>query len=170
MHFGWCWVQPAVYEDALWWIPCSGRHICGIWHVHKSNKTKKPRCLTVGGKTILSSQFIDAYNWDQNSHSLPMHERLTQKQFHINPSQKMRNNLAEDVLNSKILFLMKVMISCFIYIFTCMYVCMYIYVDVDVDVHNYFNQLNTTTTKYNMKLYCIHFLLYLKRKSWNWWW
>ena len=54
------------------------------------------------------SQFKTAFNWDQESFSLPLHEKLTQQHFELDPSSKMRNKLAEDVLDSKMLFFMQV--------------------------------------------------------------
>ena len=49
-----------------------------------------------------------AYDWDQNSFSLPLHEKLTLQHFELDPSSEMRNHLAENVLDSKMLFLMQV--------------------------------------------------------------
>jgi len=53
-------------------------------------------------------QFKDAFNWDQKSFSLPLHEKLTDQHFNLDPASKMRNHLAEDVLDDKMLFLMQV--------------------------------------------------------------
>ena len=53
-------------------------------------------------------QFKDAFNWDQKSFSLPLHEKLTDQHFNFDPASKMRNHLAEDVLDDKMLFLMQV--------------------------------------------------------------
>lgn len=78
-------------------------------NILKSNDiTKKPRCLQKGNKTITWAQFKAAYDWDQNSFSLPLHEKLTLQHFELDPSSKMRNHLAENVLDSKMLFLMQV--------------------------------------------------------------
>lgn len=60
------------------------------------------------GKCITWQQPQDAYMWDQESCSLPLHERLTNQHFELDPALKMRNHLAEDVLNDKMLFLMQV--------------------------------------------------------------
>ncbi|CAH3123779.1 unnamed protein product, partial [Porites lobata] len=77
-------------------------------NILKSNDiTKKPRCLQKGNKTITWAQFKAAYDWDQNSFSLPLHEKLTLQHFELDPSSKMRNHLAENVLDSKMLFLMQ---------------------------------------------------------------
>lgn len=78
-------------------------------NILKSNDiTKKPRCLQKGNKTITWAQFKAAYDWDQNSFSLPLHEKLTLQHFELDPSSKMRNHLAENVLDSKMLFLTQV--------------------------------------------------------------
>ena len=53
-------------------------------------------------------QFKDAFQWDQKSFSLPLHEKLTDQHFNLDPASKMRNRLAEDVLDDKMLFLMQV--------------------------------------------------------------
>lgn len=52
----------------------------------------------------------DAFDWDQASFSLPIHERLTQAHFDLDPAAKMRNHLAEEVLDKNMLFLMQVII------------------------------------------------------------
>jgi len=77
-------------------------------NIQKSNKSGKPRCLTIGGKTITWQQFKDAYEWDQQSFSLPLHEKLTPQHFDLDSASVMRNKLAEDVLDMKMLFLMQV--------------------------------------------------------------
>lgn len=68
----------------------------------------QPRCLKVNGKHITWDQFKSAFNWDQESFSQPLHEKLTIQHFELDPASKMRNRLAEDVLDSKMLFLMQV--------------------------------------------------------------
>lgn len=70
--------------------------------------TKKPRCLQTGNKAITWAQLKAAYDWDQNSFSLPLHQKLTLQHFELDPSSKKRNHLAENVLDSKMLFLMQV--------------------------------------------------------------
>ena len=76
----------------------------------KSTKNGKPRCLKIGGKCITWSQFREAFNWEQQSCSLPLHEKLTVQHFDLDSASIMRNKLAEDVLDSKMLFLMQVKI------------------------------------------------------------
>ena len=68
----------------------------------------KPRCLKIQGKDVTWQQFKDAFNWDQKSFSLPLHEKLTDQHFNLDPASKMRDHLAEDVLDDKMLFLMQV--------------------------------------------------------------
>ncbi|KXJ22079.1 hypothetical protein AC249_AIPGENE3500 [Exaiptasia diaphana] len=46
-------------------------------NVFKRNFTEKPRCLKIGGKSIVWKYFREAYEWDQDSFSLPLHEKLT---------------------------------------------------------------------------------------------
>ncbi|KAK3746723.1 hypothetical protein QZH41_018762, partial [Actinostola sp. cb2023] len=75
-------------------------------NILKSNSTMKPRCLTVGNKKILWSQLLAAYNYDQEQTSIHIHEKLTEQHFHLDPAAKMRNHLAEDVLDKKMLYLM----------------------------------------------------------------
>ena len=77
-------------------------------NISKSNVKVKPRCLQVNGKTITWEQFKEAYNWDQSNFSLPVHERLSELHFELDSAAKMRNHLAEDVLDRKMLFLMQV--------------------------------------------------------------
>ena len=77
-------------------------------NIAKSNKSKKPRCLTLGGKNITWQLMKDAYNWDQSSFSLPLHEKLTPLHLELDPAARMRNHLAEDLLDRKRFFLMQV--------------------------------------------------------------
>lgn len=44
----------------------------------------------------------------QNNNSFPIHERLKADHFHLTPSSRMRNGMAEDVLDKRMLFLMQV--------------------------------------------------------------
>ncbi|KAK3705932.1 hypothetical protein QZH41_008519, partial [Actinostola sp. cb2023] len=64
-------------------------------NIEKSNINGKPRCLTLKGKKILWRHLYNAFQWDQHNHSLPLHEKLTMQHF------------AEDVLDSKMLFLLE---------------------------------------------------------------
>lgn len=77
-------------------------------NVEKSNASGKPRCLMIKGENVNWQYFKDAFNWDQKSFSLPLHEKLTDQHFNLDPASKMRNHLAENVLDDKMLFLMQV--------------------------------------------------------------
>ena len=79
--------------------------------MEKSNNAKKPRCLTLNGKCITWKVMKDAYDWDQASFTLPLHEKLTPQHLELDPASRMRNHLAEDVLDRKMLFLMQVIHS-----------------------------------------------------------
>ncbi|XP_044179618.1 uncharacterized protein LOC122961098 [Acropora millepora] len=76
-------------------------------NLEKSNLSGKPRSLKIQGKNVTWQQFKDAFQWDQKSFSLPIHEKLTDQHFNLDPASKMRNHLAEDVLDDKMLFLMQ---------------------------------------------------------------
>ena len=77
-------------------------------YTEKSNTNMRPRCLTVGGKRILWSQLVAAYNFDQTNTSIHIHEKLTEQHFQLDPADRMRNHLAEDVLDKRMLYLMQV--------------------------------------------------------------
>ena len=62
----------------------------------------------MGGKNITWQLMKDAYNWDQSSFSLPLHEKLTPLHLELDPAARMKNHLAEDLLDRKMLFLMQV--------------------------------------------------------------
>ena len=66
------------------------------------------RKLRTGGKDIYFDHWRSAFEWDQNSHSMKRHEKLTLHHFKLDSRSKMRNQLAEDVLNDKMLNLMTV--------------------------------------------------------------
>ena len=70
----------------------------------------KPRCLALQGKKILWSQLQDAFTWDQEINTLPIHEKLTAQHFQLDPATKMRNSLAEDVRDAKMLYLVQVLL------------------------------------------------------------
>ena len=78
-------------------------------NIEKSNLAGKPRCLTVAGKQILWTHFVNAYKFDQTKTSIHIHERLKEEHFNLDPALRMRNHLAEDVLDKKMHFLMMVM-------------------------------------------------------------
>ena len=56
---------------------------------------------------IYWQHFRDAYTWDCNNHYLRIHRKLTPEHLELNTSLKMRNHLAEQILNSDMLYLMR---------------------------------------------------------------
>lgn len=67
------------------------------------------KCLTTDGQRyILWEHFKNAFNYDQGKFSFSLHEKLTADHFDLNPASKMRNHLAEEVLDKNMLSLMKV--------------------------------------------------------------
>ena len=67
------------------------------------------RCLTVKeGSYIVWKHFVNAFMFDQREFSMSYHKKLTIEHFELNPASKMRNHLAEDVLDVHMLHLMKV--------------------------------------------------------------
>ncbi|CAB4027749.1 Hypothetical predicted protein, partial [Paramuricea clavata] len=76
-------------------------------NLEKSSASGSARCLKNGDDHIFWRFWKDAYLWDQSQHSCPIHEKLKEDHFQLTPSSRMRNNLAEDVLDKKMLFLMK---------------------------------------------------------------
>ncbi|KAJ7370716.1 hypothetical protein OS493_030472 [Desmophyllum pertusum] len=71
----------------------------GVW---KSSLFKDKK-----GKRLRGNYSKMPINWDQASCSLPVHEKLTTQHFQLDPASKMRNHLAEDVLDHKMLFLIQ---------------------------------------------------------------
>ncbi|KAK3738201.1 hypothetical protein QZH41_012782, partial [Actinostola sp. cb2023] len=65
------------------------------------------RCLSIGDKNILWEQFVNAFHYDQGEFSLSYNEKLTLEHFELDPASKMRNHLAEEVLDRDMLSLMK---------------------------------------------------------------
>lgn len=56
---------------------------------------------------ILWKNWVDAYEFS-NSQPMIIHPQLTRQHIYISEMDKMRNHLAEDVLDKKMLYLMKV--------------------------------------------------------------
>ena len=65
------------------------------------------RKLMYNGEPIIWRQWTDAVHWDRNINSRLIHFRVTQEHLYPNSSQKMRNHLAEEMLNNEMLYLMK---------------------------------------------------------------
>lgn len=67
--------------------------------------------LHVGPQTIVWTHWLEAYKWDQAENSFPVFGQLSTEHMQPNQRDKMRNRLAEDVVGSKMLHLMKVKIT-----------------------------------------------------------
>ena len=69
---------------------------------------KSTRLLTLPSSyTVQWKMFVDFFEWDQQN-ALKLHRKLTYEHFHLDSQLKMRNHLAEEVLNSDMLHAMKV--------------------------------------------------------------
>jgi hypothetical protein len=64
------------------------------------------RHLKFKDRFIEWDHFKEAYLWDISSNPFPIHYRLTQEHIYLTSENKMRNHLAEDVLNGEMLHLM----------------------------------------------------------------
>ena len=77
-------------------------------NILKSGKVSHcKRHLMIDDKYIEWEHFKRAYLWDIASHPFPGHHKLTQEHIFLTPEAKMRNHLAEDILNSDMLHLME---------------------------------------------------------------
>ena len=65
------------------------------------------RLLTVKGEHIVWDHWVKAFEWDIANNSLKVHHKLTQDHFMLTTPMKMRNKLAEDVLDCNMLHLME---------------------------------------------------------------
>ena len=65
------------------------------------------RLLKLDDKYIKWDHFKQAYMWDISANPFPIHHRLSQEHIYLSPEGKMRNHLAEEVLNGEMLHLMK---------------------------------------------------------------
>lgn len=63
--------------------------------------------LKLDDKYIKWDHFKQAYMWDISTNPFPIHHRLSQEHIYLSPEGKMRNHLAEEVLNGEMLHLMK---------------------------------------------------------------
>ena len=76
--------------------------------LHSGNKKGvHTRLIKKNGNEIAWEQWEEAVKWDRSVNSRPIHYKITDE--HINPDgpQKMRNQLAEEMLDNQMLFLMK---------------------------------------------------------------
>ncbi|XP_060559921.1 uncharacterized protein LOC132719970 [Ruditapes philippinarum] len=77
-------------------------------NISKSGNTNKhTKHLMYKGKDIFWEHWCKAYLWDTSNNALKIYQKLTNDHFFLNPQLKMRNALAEDVLNSDMLHLMR---------------------------------------------------------------
>jgi len=77
-------------------------------NISKSGKQNTyNRHLLYKGKYIYWEHFKNAYLWDISHNPFPVHQKLTHEHFHLSSESKMRNALAENVLNKEMLHLMK---------------------------------------------------------------
>ena len=77
-------------------------------NVSKSGKKETyKRHLLYKGHYIYWEHFISAYMWDISTNPFPIHRKLSHEHFHLTNESKMRNKLAEDVLDKEMLYLMK---------------------------------------------------------------
>ena len=63
--------------------------------------------MIYGDKFIEWDHFRKVYLWDISSSSFPVHHKLTQEHIFLTSVNKIRNHLAEEVLNSEMLHLME---------------------------------------------------------------
>lgn len=65
------------------------------------------RHLKYGDTFIEWDHFKGAYLWDISTNPFPIHHKLSQEHIYLTSESKMRNHLAEEVLNGEMLHLMK---------------------------------------------------------------
>jgi len=65
------------------------------------------RRLKFNDNFIEWNHFKQAYIWDISTNPFPVHHKLSQEHIYLTPDNKMRNHLAEQVLNEDMLHLMK---------------------------------------------------------------
>ena len=70
-------------------------------------ETNCKRHLKLGDHFIEWSHFRQAYLWDISTHPFPVHHKLSQDHIYLTSEAKMRNHLAEQILNEEMLHLMK---------------------------------------------------------------
>ena len=65
------------------------------------------RLLQIDSEFIVWDHFIQAYKWDKSTNPIRVHQHLTDEYIFLTKQSKMRNRLAELVLNSDMLHLME---------------------------------------------------------------
>lgn len=77
-------------------------------NISKSGHSKNhKRLLTLGDEHVIWDHWYKAYQWDITNNTFKVYQQLTQDHFFLNSQLKMRNRLAEDVLNESMLHLMQ---------------------------------------------------------------
>ena len=77
-------------------------------NLHKSGRLDSyKRHLKFNGHFIYWEYFVNAYMWDITHNPFPVYQKLRQDHFQLTSESKMRNSLAEDVLNKDILHVMR---------------------------------------------------------------
>jgi hypothetical protein len=71
------------------------------------NKSQSKKCLQHNMKFILWDHFYKAYLWDISNNPFPVHRKLKDEHFNLTSESKMRNHLAEEVLNREMLHLVQ---------------------------------------------------------------
>lgn len=75
-------------------------------NISKSGLLKShKKLLQLNNKNIIWDHWIKAYQWDISVNTFKIHQKLTQDQFFLNSQLKMRNILAEEVLDKNMLHL-----------------------------------------------------------------
>ncbi|XP_070579064.1 uncharacterized protein [Ptychodera flava] len=75
-------------------------------NILKSSRRQGPRHLVHGDHDIIWHHWVRAYEWDLNTNPVRIHFKLTEEHLHPDQTAKMRNHLAEEVLNKDMLYLM----------------------------------------------------------------
>jgi hypothetical protein len=66
------------------------------------------KTITYDSDQILWQHWIDAFKWDQDSHCIKIYHHLTKDHIFLDGPAKMRNHLANEVLDKNMLHLMQV--------------------------------------------------------------
>ena len=77
-----------------------------------SSGSNGTRLLQKDGNDITWQQLITVYKWDVNANSVRYYEKLSDAHFFLDTSAKMRNHLAEEVLNKRMLQLVREHVKC----------------------------------------------------------
>ena len=70
-------------------------------------RPQSKRCLYFNNHYILWEHFYNAYMWDLSTNPFTVHKNLSNEHFNLTGESKMRNHLAEEVLNKDMLHLVQ---------------------------------------------------------------